>query len=76
MNLENLDESEKFIVKWQYGRLGCFEEELINAIMIADDKNLGKLRLGFPIEVDGYINYTQTPGWWKKVQTKAEIEPF
>ncbi len=75
MNLENLDNSEKFIVEWQYRRLGHFRTALIEAICRADDDNLAKLALGFPDEVKGYIGYSRVLGWWPTVQRKAGIEP-
>ncbi len=74
MNLDKLNKSEKFIFDWQYRLLGHFKTALIEAICRADDDNLEKLSLGFPDEVKGYINYAQTPGWWKEVQLKAEKE--
>lgn len=77
MNLEKLDESEKFIVMWQYRLLGDFKKTLIECIMRADDDNLIRLSLGFPDEVKGYEKYAKTPGWWKEVQKRAGIvEPY
>ena len=75
MNLEKLAKSEEFILMWQYRMLGHFKTALMEAICLADDGNLARLRLGFPNEVDGYINYTQVNGWWQVVQKKAGIEP-
>lgn len=74
MNLESLDESENFIIGWQYRRLGHFKTALAELMCLADDENLIKLSLGFPNEVRGYEKYAKTPGWWKKVQKKAGIE--
>ena len=74
MNLDKLDNSEKFIFMWQYRLLGHFRTALIETICRADDDNLGKLSLGFPDEVKGYINYARVTGWWKEVQLKAEKE--
>ncbi len=71
MNLDKLDESEKFIWKWQYFMLDDFKIALILAIKKADNDNREKLRLGFPDEVDGYINFTETLGWWTKVELKV-----
>lgn len=47
-------DSEKFIVKWQFGLLGDFYTALIDAIKRADEKNLARLELGFPAEVQGF----------------------
>ncbi len=74
MNLDKLDKSEKFIFMWQYRLLGHFRTALIEAIMLADITNLEKIRLAYPDEVEGYLNYSTTPGWWKEVQLKAEKE--
>lgn len=70
--LEGLEENESFIFKWQYRMLGDFYTSLINSIMLADETNLKRLAKGFPVEVDGYILYTETEGWWREVITKAK----
>ncbi len=75
MNLEKLDESEKFIVMWQYNYLGDFKHAFAECIKFTDDENLARIGRGFPLEVVGYQNYTRTPGWWTEVQKKAGIEP-
>lgn len=49
-----LSESEKWVVRWQFGLLGGFQAALARAIAAADDTNLAALRLGFPMQVDGY----------------------
>ncbi len=74
INFDKLDDSEIFIVKWQYRMLGDFGKALIEAIMRADDGNLEKLDLGFPDEVRGYIKYARLPGWWTMAKLKAGIE--
>ena len=68
-----LTAGEEFIVKWQYRLLGHFSTALIEAIKLADEANLERLREGFPHEVEGYINYSRLPGWWQEVQAKANI---
>lgn len=73
MNLDNLTKSEEFIVKWQYHLLGHFKTALIEAISLADECNLEKLRLGFPEEVEGFLSYSQIGGWWQKVQRKVGV---
>lgn len=73
MNLDNLSKSEEFVILWQYRMSGHFKTALADAIGLADEGNLEKLRLGFPDEVQGYINYTQVEGWWKEVQRKAGV---
>jgi hypothetical protein len=50
-------ESAKAVVKWQLHLYGDFQQSLWRCISRADDANLAKLRLGFPIEVEGYL-------WW------------
>ena len=70
-NLENLDESERFVYEWQFGMLGGFKRSLIETIGRADGCNLDLLRLGFPDEVLGYENYTRIDGWWQNVKIKA-----
>ncbi len=72
MSYNDLTNSERFIFEWQYRMLGDFKTALIEAICQADINNLEKLRLGFPDEVDGYINYSQTEGWWPKVERRGK----
>lgn len=48
------DEGEKWVVKWQFRLLGDFETALAQAIIKADDKNLARLALGFPTQIDGF----------------------
>lgn len=71
IKFDNLTEEEMFIVRWQYRMLGSFETALIECIKMADDKNLLNLSCGFPIEVLGYMKYTQEKGWWNEVKKKA-----
>ena len=75
MKLENLEPDELFIVKWQFRMLGDFNTALIEAIARADINNRAKLAQGFPVEVKGYINYTEQEDWWETVQKKAETGP-
>mgnify|MGYP001606128136 CR=1 FL=1 len=68
---DKLDEIERALVHWQYRRCGYFKKALWEAIALADDDNLERLRLGFPIEVEGYIRVTRLPGYWVAVVKKA-----
>lgn len=52
-------ESEKWVIKWQYGLLGDFGEALANAISRADELNLFRLTLGFETEVIGFIAWSR-----------------
>jgi hypothetical protein len=47
-------ESEKWVIKWQFGLLGDFQKALASAIIRADDSNLAKLEIGFPMQVKGF----------------------
>lgn len=49
--------AEKWVVKWQFRLLGDFETALANAIKLADENNLAKLKLGFPIQVNGFLRW-------------------
>lgn len=49
-------EGDKYIIRMQFRRIipaGNFEEKLWEILCAADEKNLAKLRLGFPTEVEG-----------------------
>jgi hypothetical protein len=49
----------KFVLKWQFGLLGDFQTALAQAIMKADDDNLARLRIGFPDQVDGFLQWNR-----------------
>lgn len=55
----NWDETEKSVVKWQFGLHGDFKKSLWQTISRADDDNLDKLFMAFPIEVTGYRAWTR-----------------
>ena len=46
--------AEKSVIKWQYGQYGDFYMSLWDAIRKADETNLRRLELGFPVEVAGF----------------------
>lgn len=46
-------DAEKWVIKWQFGLHGDFEQALANLIRLADDSNLHRLALSFPVEVSG-----------------------
>lgn len=50
-----LNESEQWVIKWQYNLLGGFQRLLARAIAAADDTNLERLRSAFPVEVNGFL---------------------
>lgn len=52
--------SEKFVIKWQYQLLGEFETALMGAIKRADEANLYRLEIGFPIQVQGFRQWTHS----------------
>ena len=69
-----LTPEEDIIVQWQYRYLGDFRTALFEAICLADENNLYKLSLGFPIEVEGYKKYSMQEGWWQEVLIKIGKE--
>lgn len=71
MSYQDLTVEERFIYDWQHDMLGGFSSKLMAAIVAADMDNLNRLGAGFPIEVNGYINFTRIDGWWEKVQKKV-----
>ncbi len=54
LNDPGFTESEKWVVKWQFGFLGGFHSALANAIKLADERNLENLWRVFPDQVDGF----------------------
>jgi len=73
MELDGLTPEEAAVYEWQYGYCGDFKHALWGAIMKADDKNLWKLKLSFPAEVEGYRLYSQVSGWWQEVVKKVQV---
>ena len=53
--------AEQWVVKWQFRLLGDFGMALAAAIARADDENLERLRLGFPVEVTGLLAWRNDP---------------
>jgi len=74
MNLNNLTDEEVFIVKWQYRSLSDFKKALMHAIICADEENMLRLSLGFPMEVSAYKRFRGESGWWESVAKKAGVE--
>ena len=72
MRFDNLTAPEQAVVEWQYRMCGDFKTALWGAITRADDGNLARLRLGFPIEVDGFLLFSRQPNWWQDVQNRAQ----
>lgn len=56
---DEFSEADKCAIKWQYDRYGDFYKKLFAAIGHADHRNTLRLALGFPDEVQGYLNWTQ-----------------
>ena len=61
---DSLDEQQRAVIAWQYRTCGDFKRALFIAISAADDDNLQRLRLGFPVEVEGFLKFQRTKGWW------------
>lgn len=66
-----LTDVERALVEWQYRLCGDFHAALWKAIAHADGDNLERLRLGFPVEVEGFIRFSQEPGFWSAICKKA-----
>ena len=49
----------KVVLKWQWRLYGDFYTALFDAIKRADDANLAKLALGFPVEVAGFLAWNR-----------------
>jgi len=61
------------LIEFQNGMSGSFYNALFIAISKADNENLNKLKLSFPEEVEAYINYINTPGYWEDLKQKYEF---
>ncbi len=51
--------SDQWVIRWQFGMLGDFQEALAVAITRADEANLSRLRAGFPLQVDAFIAWNR-----------------
>jgi len=51
--------AEKWVIRWQFGLLGDFQEALSEAIKRADDSNLARLEFGFPEQVAGFTAWSR-----------------
>lgn len=71
MSLEHLAAPERAVFEWQDGMCGGFQQRLMDTIASADGSNLARLALGFPNEVEGFLQFRETYGWWPMVQRKA-----
>lgn len=56
---ETFTEADQHAIKWQYHLWGDFYTALWQAIARADRGNQFRIALGFPEDVQGYINWTQ-----------------
>lgn len=74
MNLEGLTKSERFIIEWQFNRLGSFYAGLAELMIHADPDNLEKLGQGFPEEAKAMRLFKNDCGWWMNVCRKAGID--
>ncbi len=74
MPLKDLNPAERFIWRWRRGKMSGFRQALIDVIKKADIHNLEKLRKGFPDEVEGYVSYRWTKGWWDDLEAKMDGE--
>ena len=72
MKLDGLTPEEAAVYEWQYGYCGDFKKALWEVIMAADESNLDKLELGFPVEVIAYKLYAFKSGWWQEVVKKVQ----
>ena len=50
--------AEQYVIQWQFGLLGDFRKALFDCIKLADVYNLARLNEVFPVEVDGFIQWT------------------
>ena len=68
-----LTAEESFVVNWQFRRfdLQDFASAFLKAALAADDENLDRLALGFPVEVIAIRRYWHEVGWWDGVLKKA-----
>ncbi len=60
------------VYRWQYLKQGAFLTALWKTITTADEANLERLALGFPIQVKGYRWFRDLAGWWDAIEKSVE----
>jgi hypothetical protein len=73
---DRLNYGEKELLDWQYHRLGDFSKGLWQAISHADLSNRARLALGFPLQVQAYIDYTVTGRLTRKFEAIIKDRGF
>ena len=73
MNYDNLTDGEIFIIDWQFNSAGGFRKCLAELMSKSDTSNLNRLAKGYPEEVQAYLNYIGTKGWWADVRERAGV---
>jgi len=63
-----LTQEERVVYEWQYNLDGGFRHTLMDAISKADEENIEKLKLGFPVQVSAYERFTHEKGWFESIQ--------
>jgi len=59
-----------FLIGWQSGALGSFDDYLINAMFSADGSNIIKLYKGFPERMLAVRSYQIKKGFWQLAQQR------
>ena len=54
LNSARWTDDEKWVVEWQFRLLGSFGRALAHTLVAADETNLERLSMGFPMEVLGF----------------------
>ena len=52
---DTFNDAEKWVIEWQFERLGSFQKALAEAICRASGGNLELLERGFPMQVHGFL---------------------
>ena len=64
------DSDIRFLLDWQFGRLGGFDHKLARVLAHADGGNIIKLYKGFPAKVIAMRAYQIKDGFWQFVQDR------
>jgi len=67
-----IKQAERKLYEWQYDMLGSFYGKLFDIISKADSKNLAKLRLAYPEEVEAVVRYKTESGYWEDVKLRMK----
>ena len=74
LDVTKLNMGEIELLHWQYDSpMSVFKTQLWKAITCADNANLGRLKVGYPDQIQAYISFVGDPKFWPDVLIRAGL---